>query len=139
MLMWCAMRKNYQIYPSKMGRSDNSFSLHTTSALASHCVLTFCCCQVFCPVQHCRSGYYFIYPFHFIGILRLPNTRLGPTILPISPSCSHSLFDLFLFLLHLPLLMLLFSSCTCSSFSNVLTLYVAISSLSHLVWWFFFT
>ena len=31
------------------------------------------------------------------------------------------------------------SSCTCSSFSNVLTLYVAIFSRSPLVWWFFLT
>ena len=31
------------------------------------------------------------------------------------------------------------SSCTCSSFSSVLTLYVAIFSRSPLVWWFFFT
>ena len=30
------------------------------------------------------------------------------------------------------------SSCTCSSFSNVLTLYVAIFSRSPIVWWFFF-
>ena len=32
-----------------------------------------------------------------------------------------------------------YSSCTCSSFSNVLTLYVAIFSRSPLVWWFFLT
>ena len=31
------------------------------------------------------------------------------------------------------------SSCTCSSFSNVLTLHVAICSRSPLVWWFFLT
>ena len=31
------------------------------------------------------------------------------------------------------------SYCTCSSFSNVLTLYVAIFSRSPLVWWFFLT
>ena len=31
------------------------------------------------------------------------------------------------------------SSCKCSSFSNVLTLYVAIFSRSPLVWWFFLT
>ena len=31
------------------------------------------------------------------------------------------------------------SSCTCSYFSNVLTLYVAIFSRSPLVWWFFLT
>ena len=31
------------------------------------------------------------------------------------------------------------SSCTCSSFSNVLTLHVAIFSRSPLVWWFFLT
>ena len=31
------------------------------------------------------------------------------------------------------------SSCTCSSFSNVLTLYVAIFNRSPLVWWFFLT
>ena len=31
------------------------------------------------------------------------------------------------------------SSCTCSSFSNVLTLYAAIFSRSPIVWWFFLT
>ena len=54
------------------------------------------------------------------------------SFLRTSPSAITSHFMLFYFSSSS-------SSCTCSSLSNVLTLYVAIFSPSPLVWWFFFT